>query len=260
MNQRQRHIIRLSLLLTFLFSLTLSYGEENEMPYTEEETYTEEEVSDIEIDEETGYQPSFEEKPVHTAPFPVNKGESYTKKREELKKAHPYPFSIEEENTHEKSEYLNSLFSFVKNLQEIGIYILVAILIICIIAFCAVKLLHWNGSKTKNTKMDDDELSIHHTYTNEEVNQLLANGNYKEAIKIVYIRTLQLLNEKGIIAWTPYKTPIEFYYEVKDSKVKKELMELTSSTMAVRYGNVEATINDYERATLNYNGIKNSLQ
>lgn len=252
MNQRQRHIIRLSLLLTFLFSLTLSYGErykgipQGDTLTEEVDSYTEETVE------------------CHTAPFPINDGESYEKKKEELKKAHPYPLPTipdEKEETKEESESsLNKILSFIQMFQEIGLYILVAILIICIITFCIIKILQKKGSKKKKTGMDDDEMSIHHIYTNEEINQLLANGNYKEAIKIVYIRSLQLLDEKGIIAWSPYKTPIEFYYEVKDSKVKRELMELTSSTMAVRYGNVEATINDYERATLNYNSIKNNLR
>lgn len=74
----------------------------------------------------------------------------------------------------------------------------------------------------------DFEKAISHAVTSE---------NYREAVRLLYLQTLKLLNDEERIVWQPYKTPTQYIYEVRMGAFSR----LTDHFLRVRYGNFEAT-------------------
>lgn len=73
------------------------------------------------------------------------------------------------------------------------------------------------------------------------ISQALAQQDYREAIRLLYLHTLKQLNDREIIVWQPHKTPTEYIYEVKKETLSTPLRKLTNQFLRIRYGNFEAT-------------------
>ena len=71
--------------------------------------------------------------------------------------------------------------------------------------------------------------------------EALKRADYKEAVRLLYLRTLRELSDGGVIDWQLYKTPTEYIYEVKPEQGREPFRELTNGFLRVRYGNFEAT-------------------
>lgn len=68
------------------------------------------------------------------------------------------------------------------------------------------------------------------------IDAALSRGDYREAVRLLYLQTLKRLNEEGRIDWQLYKTPTQYIYEVKSPAFR----QLTHHFLRVRYGNFEA--------------------
>lgn len=186
---------------------------------------------------------------------------SYIEKKEELKRAHPYSLPVESGNEKDKtnSDTSKAILNLLNTIQNTFVYFIFFILVVAILGYVLTYYTQWKRNTKKALYMDNEDIDINQTFTNEEINNLLTAGNFKDAIKIVYIQTIQLLNKKKVIQWAPYKTPIDFYYEVKNNDIKKDLMNLTTITLAVRYGNTVATKEDFDKSSNIYENLKKEL-
>lgn len=71
----------------------------------------------------------------------------------------------------------------------------------------------------------------------QSISQAMLSGDYKEAVRLLYLQTLKSLDDDGRIVWQPYKTPTQYKYEVHMEAFNR----LTNDFLRVRYGNFEAT-------------------
>lgn len=69
----------------------------------------------------------------------------------------------------------------------------------------------------------------------------LKNGDYREAVRYLYLQSLKELNDDKVIDWQLYKTPTEYVYEVPSGNGREYFRQLTARFLRVRYGNFEAT-------------------
>ena len=69
------------------------------------------------------------------------------------------------------------------------------------------------------------------------ISQALGREDYREAIRMVYLRTLKALSDSQQIDWQPFKTPSQYVREFDAAAFRT----LTSHFLRVRYGNFEAT-------------------
>lgn len=69
----------------------------------------------------------------------------------------------------------------------------------------------------------------------------LANSDYREAVRFLYLKALKELNGSQTIDWQPYKTPTEYIYEVPPDSGRDTFRRFTNRFLLVRYGNFEAT-------------------
>lgn len=66
--------------------------------------------------------------------------------------------------------------------------------------------------------------------------QALAENDYRQAMRMVYLQTLKRLSDDGAIDWQPSKTPMQYVRQVG----RREFAELSRLFILVRYGNHEA--------------------
>ena len=70
----------------------------------------------------------------------------------------------------------------------------------------------------------------------------LAQGDYRQAVRWLYLQTLAALSDAGKIDWQPQKTPMQYMREARDDAFS----QLSRHFVRVRYGNFEATPELYE--------------
>jgi len=61
-------------------------------------------------------------------------------------------------------------------------------------------------------------------------------GQFSEAIRWQYLKTLQTFHEKGLIAYETFKTVNEYAYEIQDSQLRNSFRDLSKEFVYFRYG------------------------
>lgn len=170
------------------------------------------------------------------------KGHRRFKSNGKLEKSNYAP---KEEN---KFDY-SALAQFFKILMYVGIAIIVCFLLYIVLQY--IPMGRSKGGVTSEDASEEDKTfasnSIYDHNFMKEISELARKGDYNGAIRLVYLYVLYGLNEGKAIDWVESKTPIEYYYELRRPKLKNAFFELTSTFLAVRYGNVEATSETFQR-------------
>lgn len=65
-----------------------------------------------------------------------------------------------------------------------------------------------------------------------EIEKALANENFREALRLMYLQTLKSLSDFHQIEWQPFKTPTQYTFEFRQADFKK----MTNLFVRVRYG------------------------
>ena len=68
------------------------------------------------------------------------------------------------------------------------------------------------------------------------IDQALKVGNYREAVRLVYLQTLRHLSDAGKIDWQPAKTPSQYLNEYNG----RPFHHLTTTFVRIRYGGYDA--------------------
>lgn len=180
--------------------------------------------------------------------------QSYDQYKAELQKEHQY--IVKELEPNDTSIDLSWLNVLVENATMLIIGLLAVALIIGLIIVASKTM----KKKKKTTTTIASEINIQAPVTENDLQLLLDAKRYDESIKMVYVLTLKRLDNNKQIIWSPSKTPIDYYYEVREAKIKRPLQQLTAMMLSVRYGNVEATLDDYTQAEGLFNEIKAALK
>ena len=138
------------------------------------------------------------------------------------------------------------LFDLIKGdiLIMIIVGIIGVIILICLFVILKNVLYKRNEKRKKIEKLQPIDLLT----VDENFEKQMKNLNYREAIRIIYVRTLSLLNNKNFIHWEKAKTPSEYYYEVKEKSLKAPFKGLTHTFLLARYDNIEVTREMVEEA------------
>ena len=75
-----------------------------------------------------------------------------------------------------------------------------------------------------------------------EIAAALGRNDYREAVRLSYLKALRLLSETERIDWQLHKTPTQYITEYADA----DFQRLTVHFLRIRYGNFEATPDVYE--------------
>lgn len=96
--------------------------------------------------------------------------------------------------------------------------------------------------KKSSIEFSSMEETIYGVDFDREIASATAMGNWRDAVRYVYLKTLRCLSDYHHIDWQPSKTPSQYVYE----EHLPAFRQLTTHFLRVRYGNFEATEALYE--------------
>lgn len=91
--------------------------------------------------------------------------------------------------------------------------------------------------KVERPGHDADDDNIYGRDFAAETSAAMRSGNYRRAVRIIYLHTLRMLNDAQCIAWQPSKTPTGYAREWRDGR----FAHMTDVFMRVRYGGFDAS-------------------
>jgi hypothetical protein len=91
-------------------------------------------------------------------------------------------------------------------------------------------------SKTVEVPYDESLENIHEISFDDEIGNTLQNGNYRLAVRLLYLQTLKHLSDKGIIDWLPNKTNLAYVNEVQKETGYGDFVNLTYQFEYIWYG------------------------
>ena len=106
--------------------------------------------------------------------------------------------------------------------------------------------LFMRAKKTTPLPYNIEEENIHGIDFEKELSSATEKGDYRLAIRLLYLQTLRLLSDNNLIDWQIHKTPSEYLYEIKSAEMKPLFRELTTNFLHIRYGNYVASPELYE--------------
>lgn len=99
------------------------------------------------------------------------------------------------------------------------------------------ELLRWRSKKNaENDGYIVEEDNIYGIDFPSTIDQALKVGNYREAVRLVYLQTLRHLSDAGKIDWQPAKTPSQYLNEYTG----RPFHHLTTTFVRIRYGGYDA--------------------
>ena len=116
---------------------------------------------------------------------------------------------------------------------------IVVIIILFLIYYYRPSLFYINRKKKIDFLVEDED--IHTLDFDELIKEALNSGRFSDAIRWIYLLTLKELHERQHISWDPFKTVIEYTYELKRTDLKPDFKNLSLQFLYYRYGNFDAT-------------------
>lgn len=194
----------------------------------------------------------------------AKEGIEYTKPEEAKEK--------EEEEEEEEEKELNSKDSW--NISEwlTAIFTsptgkLIAILVIIgLLVFLLIRLI---VNRTSDKKVSDIPTDVY-IWQNEEdipeetdmerhLREALESGNYKIAVRILYLIVIRQLHENKIIIWKKDKTNRDYLNEMRQRSDYKNFREVTHIYEVVWYGDFDINVTEFEKIQSVFSSYKNRI-
>ncbi|UTW64509.1 DUF4129 domain-containing protein [bacterium SCSIO 12741] len=107
--------------------------------------------------------------------------------------------------------------------------------------------------------LSDPEADIEQFNLDSMLASALKLGNYKLALRIQYLKIVQLLSESGAIDWKKEKTNYDYLRELKDHQGRKTFQTLTRDFEKIWYGDLELTEKEYQNRAPQYEAFQKTL-
>lgn len=137
-------------------------------------------------------------------------------------------------------------------LSTVVAYVLIFI-VICFLLYMIFS--NIDPDKKIDPKKDSDYIEdIEEVDTEDGYNQALKDGDYRGAIRMHFLKVLQILTRKETIDWQPEKTNRDYIKEIKDTDKKRTFQKMARIYENVWYGN--HTIDKFQFDELDFHFIK----
>jgi hypothetical protein len=83
----------------------------------------------------------------------------------------------------------------------------------------------------------EDE-NIHDISFDTAIQQALQEGNYRLAIRLLYLQSLKILSDKNLIIWQLNKTNTDYFREISRAELKQQFKNVTHAFEYTWYGNL----------------------
>lgn len=118
----------------------------------------------------------------------------------------------------------------------------------------------FGGKGTKGLPYQIGDEDIHAISFEDAIKEAVANGNYRLAVRLVYLHSLKLLSDKELIDWKPGKTNTTYLFELKDHPSFSSFNNLTQEFEFAWYGGEEVSKDHYEEIDAAFNDFKLNIK
>lgn len=140
--------------------------------------------------------------------------------------------------------------------NETLIWSVIAVVLLAALVMLIIKkkpqLFFGKGRGNKKLDYSVTEDNIYGIDFDAEISRALNDGDFREAVRITYLKTLRLLSDGELIDWRPFKTPSQYSREFKDEQFHR----MTGFFLKVRYGGFDADRELYDSMDRLAAGIK----
>jgi len=116
-----------------------------------------------------------------------------------------------------------------------------------------------NDSSMSNAYKIDTE-DIHTIAFDEAIDEALEKGNYRLAIRLLYLQNLKLLADRSMIVWQPNKTNTDYHRELSNENLQQAFKNATNIFEYAWYGSHTVLKDDYTVMKEELTKFKNRLQ
>ena len=144
------------------------------------------------------------------------------------------------------------------------------VVMIGIVAFVLVQLfqVNWKGlAKKKSDKakvIADKEIPIEEDVTKMEFEDLVQKaidaGNFRVAVRLLYLRALKQLTEQSLINWHREKTNHDYIREIKDKNLRPGFSDVTLIFEYIWYGEFPVNKDDFNLARASFIRFEQTLR
>ena len=115
-------------------------------------------------------------------------------------------------------------------------------------------------SKSANAEAEvEEEIITHESDFDALIRQALQSGNYRQAVRYQYLRTLHLLAEKNMVQLSPDKTNFQYVSEIANRSHQQPFASLTLNYEYVWYGEFEIDKNIYDKIESGFRGFNQKI-
>ncbi len=145
--------------------------------------------------------------------------------------------------------------------QVVKILLVVALIsLVVFVLYGFLKDVKWSSRKVDNNVIDipdlDEELP-EISALRKLLQQALANGDYKLAIRYYYIWMITQFNEEGFIVWKKDKTNRQYLYEMREHNRIADIRMATRIFEAYWYGDLQPDMNRFNEAEFLFKSLLN---
>lgn len=158
----------------------------------------------------------------------------------------------------------NSIFSGFFNAGMVNI--LLWTLAIVFVLFIIYRLFLADGVFRRKTKKTDDldprmaaEIITPESDFDMLIRQALQSGNYRQAVRYQYLRTLHLLAGKKLLQLSADKTNVQYVNEITNRAYRQDFAAITLNYEYVWYGRFEIDKNIYQRIEIDFTGFNKKI-
>ncbi|WP_457287363.1 hypothetical protein [Pedobacter sp. UYP24] len=143
-------------------------------------------------------------------------------------------------------------------------YFIIAVFV-AVVVFFLLKLsgidFKFFSSKSKSVDVPYTETldNIHEINFDQEIEKASANGNYRLAIRMFYLRTLKYLSDTNQIDWQPEKTNQTYILEITDADRKHVFTILTNQFEYIWYGEFFLEKERFNELSTDFNNFNRKL-
>jgi hypothetical protein len=103
----------------------------------------------------------------------------------------------------------------------------------------------FSANEQRNLNYTIEDENIHAIEFEAAIQQALQDGNYRLAIRLLYLQSLKILTDKNFINWQPNKTNTDYLYEIKKQSLLQPFKSITYVFEYAWYGNKTVNREDY---------------
>jgi Domain of unknown function (DUF4129) len=150
----------------------------------------------------------------------------------------------------------------VKTGMKVLMYVVAAlILIYAILRFMGMeKVMLWiSGNKAVNPAFDIKEDNIYGIDFTQALEEAVAQGRFREATRLHYLKTLRILSDLGRINWTKQKTNIDFVQDLTGTDLSHGFVDITRIYEYAWYGEFPVSEKEYQLVREHFNQFEKQV-